>query len=522
MSDAPRPIAPHEPLPATGADALAARTDPGREVRLRCDAVVIGSGAGGAVMAYELARAGKSVIVLEAGRHVPSTQFTELTTDMFDKVFQDRASQMNADGDILILQGRCVGGSTVVNGAVCFRIPDHVLEVWHRVHGLTNLEHGAFHALYAEVERRLSVHENLPHEISANARALMDGAAKLGWSHKPLSRNVKDCALTGFCFHGCASDRKQSMLVTYLPWAVAHGAELFADTHVSRVVLRGGRAVGVEAFVVSPTTGERICRLSVEAERVICAAGAIQTPILMSESGVLAPHGVLGQNLALHPSALVMAEMDRDVFGYRGATVGSYVDEFERPEKGGFLLEGGMAAPDILSVMLPGVGAPYLDALSAYPRFVATAALIHDENVGRVAWDGRRKVIHYRLTPPDRDKLRAAMKAAARAFFAAGARRVFLPTYGPGEVPTADAIDTTIDALTLEPSTLRMISYHPQGTCRMGADPRAALVDPRGRVHGVEGLYIADASLFPTSILVNPQMTVYALSTYIARQMIAA
>ncbi len=514
----PTPLGPHDPLPVRDAASFAAQGS--RAVRLRCDVVVIGSGAGGAVMAYELARAGKSVIVMEAGRYVPSSQFSELTLDMFDKLFQDRCTQMNADADITILQGRCIGGSTVVNGAVCFRIPDRVLAVWQAEHGLKNLEHDPLHALFAEVEGRLSVHENLPHEISGNARVLMEGAAKLGWSHKPLSRNVKDCAMTGFCFHGCASDRKQSMLVTYLPWAVAYGAQLLADSRVRRIRLEGGRATGVDADVIDPVTHERVCRVSVDAERVVCAAGTIQTPILMMDSEVPSRAPVIGQNLALHPSALVMAEMDRDVFGWRGATVGSYMDEFERPEKGGFLLEGGMPAPDILSVMLPGFGAPFVGAMGAYPRFVATAALIHDENVGHVSWNGRDKEIHYRLTPADREKMRAGMRAAARVYFAAGARRVFLPTYGPGEIGSVDEIDRVIDSLDLGPSTLRMISYHPQGTCRMGADPSRAVVGPKGELHGVRGLYVADARLFPPSILVNPQMTVYALSTYIAREML--
>ena len=515
----PPSLPPDAPLPVTDAATLAALGQ--RDVRLHAEVAIVGSGAGGAVMAYEMAAAGKSVVVLEAGRYVPSTQFTEIATDMFDRVFQDRGAQMNVDGDIMILQGRCVGGSTVINGAVCFRIPDHVLTVWQREHGLSNLEHIRLSLLYARIENRLSVHENQAHEISSNARVLMEGAAKLGWSHKPLSRNTKDCALTGFCFHGCASDRKQSMLVTYLPWAVAHGARLFADTRVTRVRMTGGRVTGLEAIVRDPLTGELVSRVHVTAERYVLAAGPIQTPILLMDSELPNRSGALGANLALHPSALVMAEMPEPIYGWRGASVGSYMDEFEHPAKGGFLLEGGMAAPDILSVMLPGVGAAYVDAMSRYPNFAATAALIHDHNVGHVSWDGRNKELHYRLDLADRPKLRAALKASARVFFAAGARCVHLPTFGEGRIARAEDIDTVVDALSLEPSTIRLISYHPQGTCRMGVDPTQAIGDPRGQVHGVEGLYVADASLFPTSILVNPQMTVYALSNFIAEEILS-
>lgn len=512
-------LAPADPLPVVDAASLQAE---GRTtLRLRADVAVVGSGAGGAVMAYEMARAGKSVVVLEAGRYVPSTQFTEVAVEMFDRLFQDRGAQMNVDADILVLQGRCVGGSTVVNGAVCFRIPDHVLTVWHETHGLTNLSRERLSGLFARMERRLGVHENLPHELSANARVLMDGAARLGWSHKPLSRNTRECALTGFCFHGCASDRKQSMLVTHLPWAVAHGARLFADTRVTRVRLAGGRAVGLDADVIDPETGVRVARVEVEAERYVLSAGPIQTPILLMQSELPNPSAALGAHLALHPSALVMAEMPEPLYGWRGATVGSYVDAFEHPEQGGFLLEGGMSAPDILSVMLPGFGHEHLDAMTRYANFAATAALIHDENVGHIAFNGRDKEIHYRLTPGDRGRMRAAMKAAARVFFAAGARRVYLPTYASGRIDALADVDPTLDALTLEPSTVRMISYHPQGTCRMATEPSRGVVGPRGEVFGARDLYVADASLFPTSILVNPQMTVYALSNYIAEEMLA-
>jgi hypothetical protein len=209
------------------------------------------------------------------------------------------------------------------------------------------------------VEKRLSVHENGPHELSSNARVLMAGAEKLGWSHKPLSRNTKDCALTGFCFHGCASDRKQSMLVTYLPWAAAHGARLFADTRADTRAgcRRAGGSWGWTRRCIDPATGEIVVSRRRDGRALRQrSAGPIQTPILLMNSEVPNPSRALGAHLALHPSALVMAEMPEPIYGWRGATVGSYVDAFEHPEKGGFLLEGGMAAPDMLSVMLPGLG----------------------------------------------------------------------------------------------------------------------------------------------------------------------
>ena len=256
-------LAPQAPLPV-----LDSRSVQGPELRLKADVVVVGSGAGGGVVAYELARAGRSVVVVEAGAYVPSSAFTETLESMFDRVYQDAGGQMNTDGDLMVLQGRCVGGSTVVNGAVCFRLPPRVLEKWQKAHGLVDHTAERMSAIYAVMEKRLSVHVNAPHEINANSAVLVRGCEKLGWHHAPLARNVKDCALTGFCFHGCASDRKQSALVTHLPWAVAHGAQIIAETQIDRIRLVDGRAVGVEG-TLRRGGGEPVARVVVDAERVV-------------------------------------------------------------------------------------------------------------------------------------------------------------------------------------------------------------------------------------------------------------
>jgi choline dehydrogenase-like flavoprotein len=505
-------LAPQAPLPV-----LDSRSVEGLELRLKADVVVVGSGAGGGVVAYELARTGRSVVVVEAGAYVPSSAFTETLDGMFDRVYQDAGGQMNTDGDLMVLQGRCVGGSTVVNGAVCFRIPPRVLEKWQKAHGLVDHTAERMSAMYAVMEKRLSVHVNAPHEINANSAALVRGCEKLGWHHAPLARNVKDCALTGFCFHGCASDRKQSALVTHLPWAVAHGARIVAETQIERVRLVDGRAVGVEGTLRRGASGETVARVVVDAERVVVAAGAIQSPLLLQRSEVPDPHGHVGRHLALHPSALVVGRFPERLDAWRGATVGAACHAFDEDERGGFLLEGGMASPDTLSMMLPSYGSAFVEGMRHYRHLASVACLIHDENVGRVHAEGGTKKIEYRLADSDRARMLEAMRAAARIYFAAGATQVYLPTHGPGVVEGEAALDAALAALPLGPHAVKMISYHPQGTCRMGADPEASVVSPSGELHRVRGLYVADASLFPTSILVNPQMTVYALAGLIAQ-----
>lgn len=485
--------------------------------RITADAVVIGSGAGGAVMAYELASAGKQVVILEAGDYVPSSEFNEELPAMLEALYAEHGTQTNKDGDLTILQGQCVGGSTVVNGCVAFRVPDFILEEWSRDHGLSGINRELLDPYYEKIEKYLSVHTNQPHEINANSRKLALGAEKLGWSVKPLQRNVKQCGLTGHCLAGCKTDRKQSMLVTYLPWALQKGAALYANTRVSRILEQNNKATGVVAEAYHPESRNKVADIQVDAPVVVLAAGAVQSPLLMLRSGIGNSSGMVGKNFACHPSVMIAADFGEPVHIWQGAMLGNYVDEFEHPEKGGFVLEGGGAGPLELSAACDvGTGQNYVDFIANAKNYASCVSLIHDHNVGEVRLEDGKKVIDYRLSDQDFPGMLAAMKAAAKIYFAAGAKRVFLPTIKTLWLDSPDQIDPVIDQIRNEPFTFRMVSYHPQGTLRMGADPATSVVDPSGESHDVKGLFIADASLFPTSILVNPQMSVYAMSNLIA------
>lgn len=486
-------------------------------IELVADVVVVGSGAGGAVAAYELARAGKSVIVLEAGPYVPSSEFTEDFNQAVGQLYQDNGAQTNKDGDLLLLQGRCVGGSTVVNGCVAFRTPDYILEEWQTQHGLTNLTPAALEPYFSKVESNLGIHVNEEHEINRNSSVIREGCKKLGISWKPFQRNIRECALTGHCLSGCASDRKQSMLVTYLPWAVAHGAKIYADTRVTRVLAENGKTTGVVAEMVDPATGKKKAEISVKAKIVVLAAGAVQTPLLLQKSQLANSSGQVGKNFACHPSTLIVGEYEEDVHSWRGALLGVYVDEWAHPSKGGFVLEAGGGGPVELSMVAqPGLGKSFLDYMANVKKLAGLVTLIHDHNVGEIHWDDEKKSIDYRIAESDFPAMKASIKAAVKVHFASGAKRVFVPTVANRVVENVADTDAIVDGIENGPHTLRMISYHPQGTCRMGADAAKSVVNPYGETHDVKGLFITDASLFPTSIIVNPQVTVYTLSSYIS------
>lgn len=492
------------------------------DLQLTADVIVIGSGAGGAVVAYEMAKAGRNVLILEAGPYVPSSEFTEYFTEAMDTLYAERGTQANVDGDLLVLQGRCVGGSTVINGCVAFRTPEHILTRWQQEFGLTNLTIEALSPHFEKVEKHLHIQRNGAHEINANAQTIVRGCEALGLSWRPFERNVKACALTGHCLSGCASDRKQSMLVTYLPWAIAHGARLFADTRVQRIVATDGRVEGVLADVIEAATGQLKGRIQATAKQVIVAAGAIQSPLLLQRSDLANGSTQVGKNFACHPSTMVVAEYAERIDSWSGALLGVCIDEWADPAKGGFLLEAGGAGPVELSgVTDPGTGTVYMNYMNRVGHLAGLVTLIHDEGVGQVEAKGGHYKIHYKLSDNDFGRMLAAIKAAAQVHFAAGALHVYLPTVQQHVLGAGDDIDTLLASIRNQPHTFRMVSYHPQGTCRMGSDPAQSVVGPNGEVHEVKGLFVADASIFPTSVVVNPQVTVYALASYIAEGILA-
>ncbi|MGB8330449.1 MAG: GMC family oxidoreductase [Polyangiales bacterium] len=487
---------------------------------LQADVLVIGSGAAGAVVAYELSRSGAKVVVLEAGPYIPSSEFQEHAPTALETLYQDSGNQMNTTGDLAILQGRCVGGSTVVNAAACFRVPDQVLEHWAEQHGLSNLTPESLLPFFERVERNLAVHQNEPAEVNYNGRLLIEGAQKLGIPASPISRNIKNCALSGHCISGCKTDRKQSMLVTYLPWASELGATILSGTRAETFEVRNRRVAAVNAVATDAVGKAKPVR--VEADIIVVAAGAIQTPLLFQRNRLGNSSGQVGLNFACHPSLAVFGEHDEDIYAWIGATLSAQAGNIENPLKGGYLLEAGMVGPFITSMWVDGgVGRDFVEFMQNSKKFQSAVTLIHDHNVGRVYLDGDRKRIEYDLDDRDFESMREALRGTAKIYFAAGARRVYLPTTRRTTIEGADQVDSAINSLRNGKHMYRLTSYHPQGTMRMGADPSTSVVAPDGRCHDLDNVYVPDASLFPSSLLVNPQITVYTMASYISDRILA-
>lgn len=515
-------------MPPEGVPVTAATDIKSKEFKLQADVIVVGSGTGGAIAAYELARAGKKVIILEAGRYVASSTFKEDFTDSMLRMFQDSGLQTNSTGDLVLLQGSVVGGSSVIDATICERLPDAVLRQWQKDYGLENLTEEDMKAHYEKVEGRLGVHENEPHEINDCANIVVRGCEAMGWSWKPISRNVRQCALTGHCIAGCASDRKQSMLVSYLPWAVGNGAEIYTDARVDFVNIRNGRAAGVEGRIIDPDSRQEVAKFTAEAQLVILAAGAVQTPLILQKSGIGAQGDMVGRNLSVHPSVTVIGKFPEPVYGWRGALTGVQVNQFNREKHGNVIMETGLAAPmQLVSQGELGEGDAYVKFMENYRFFSALNVFVHDHGQGFVHWVGDpytgEKRVEWNLSREEFDTFKAAIKSAGRIMFAAGAEKVHLPAYNLTSANSVFELDKAVDKIeygSLGLFTLRMLAYEPQGTCRMGKDPFTSVVNPWGECHEVKGLFITDASILPTETTTHAHMTVAALSSYIVENIL--
>lgn len=460
------------------------------------DVCVIGAGAGGAVAAAELAEGGASVVVLEQGPRHDADRFSARPLDMLARLYRD-GGQTTTLGTppILLPLGRGLGGTTLVNSGTCFRTPPAVLERWRREFGLDPLTEEALDPCFARVESTLSISEVTPELAGRNAAVARRGAEALGWSHGFLRRNARGCVGSGVCAFGCPTSAKQHVGITYIPRAEAADAQVISGADVRHVLVERGAARGVEARLAGGG------RLEVRAPTVIVACGTIHTPLLLARSGLGRASGELGQNLALHPATGAFALMDEVVDMARGVPQSFYVDEFAAD---GIMFEGVAGPPSYVAMSLPLSGKRHADAMASYRNLAMFGLMVSDRSRGSVRSLAGRPVIRYELIEEDVARFRTGLQRMEELFRAAGAREVYLGLPG-GVVPQqARARD------------LKLMAFHPLGTARADARPEHGVVDGDLQLHGVAGVHVADGSVVPSSLGVNPQLTIMALATRLA------
>ena len=490
-----------------------------RDVALSADVCVIGSGAGGATVAHELAAAGRSVIVVEEGPYVTSRDCTQREEQMLPLLYADQGLRTAADSTVVISQGAVVGGSTVTSLCVCVRTPPQILTDWAKRFGLAGLRPDALAPYFELVEALAHVHPLLPGDVNANNEKLKTGAERLGFHSYLPGHNRIDCLGCGFCAIGCAYDRKADALTVQIPAAARRGAIIIPRCRVERVETQNGAASGISGRFI-PAAGGAAHALRVRAGTVVLAAGAIASPALWLRSQLPNSHQQVGRNLHLHPEVFVAAVFSDPIAGWHGIPRAVIVDEFldlNRNIEGGFVLAPTFAHPITLASLLPGFGADYHKLMGEYAHLAVAGVMVHDRTSGRVELDSSGRVsITYHATDEDRSDLLDGMRRAADIYFAGGAQRVILP-YNERLELTRRGDYRAIDEHPLRANDPLLLSYHPQGTLRMGVDPKRSVVDGWGEAHAVKRLFVADASIFPTSTAVPPQLSVMAFAARTAR-----
>ena len=484
-----------------------------RDTTLDCDVVVIGSGAGGGVVAGELAARGKDVIVLEKGGYRNEADFTHQEGDALETMYDAGGLLASRDLGLVVLQGATLGGGTVINYTTSFHTPDAVREEWARGHALPHFISAEFtHSLDA-VAQRLGV--NTAHaNPSGRDRVLIRGLERKGWHHGLLPRDVRGCSQDdscGYCGLGCRRAAKQSTLITYLQDAAARGARMVVDCDVRRVDLDRASASGVTARV-GPHS------LTVRARTVVVAGGSIHSPALLLRSGITMP--ALGRYLALHPATAVLAHMDEDVRPWTGTVQAHYSDQFADLNDGyGFKFETVPIHPSLQALAAPWESAAqHRERMTQLPRTALVGILLRDRFGGRVSVDAQgNPVVDYRLSRYDAGHLRRAFDAAGELLEAAGAREIWAPlarfiSYRPGAARAREEWLARVDSAGWGPNELLLVTFHQMASCRMGATARTSVVDADNRVWGIRNLYVVDASTFPSASGVNPMLTVMAIA----------
>ena len=497
-----------------------------RDQEFEFDVVVVGSGAGGGVTAEILSQAGLNVAIVEEGPLASSSEFNMREREAYPRLYQESAGRQTLDKGITILQGRSVGGGTTVNWTSSFRTPPRTLAHWGDAHGLKTVSVAELAPWFERMERRLSIG---PWEVAPNANndTLRRGCEKVGLPFGYIRRNVKGCGNLGYCGMGCPLNAKQSMLVTTIPSALDRGATLVHRARVTALVARGDRIAHCEARGVERNgAGLAPFKLRLRARHFVLCGGAIGTPALLLASQLPDPQGLVGKRTFLHPTVVSGALMPAKVEGFYGAPQTVYSDHFldsvALTGPVGFKLEAPPVHPILGGITVPGFGAEHARWMTQLPYVQVLIALMrdgfHDESPGgRVVLrsDGW-PVLDYSLTDYLWDGVRRAYLAMAELQFAAGARTVMPLHESAAGISSWREARSAIEALPLRAIAARVVSAHVMGGCAMGNDVSSSMVSEAGRHHHVANLSVHDASVFPTSVGANPQLTIYALASRMA------
>lgn len=503
---------PDESLPEGAAVDVAT---PGPDVDAIFDVIVVGSGAAGAVAAFRLAASGCSVAIVEEGPWIFSRDMKEDLLDGFRTLFRDAGMQaLEGRAFMPLLQGRCVGGSTVINSAIAWRAPEEVLSDWAARFGVGPTMH-ELEPHYRALEAELSVQPVADHVLGENNRRLLASrgfeSGGAGLEPSVMRRYDGGCEGSGRCLTGCPNGKKQSMNVTFVPRTLWRGARIYFNANVSRVTFDGRRADGVLASGTGPE-GRRV-RLRAR-KAVVVAASTVQSPQLLRRSGIKNRH--LGEHFQVHPGLALLGLFADPIDMSFGATQGAESVAYRKER---FKIEAISMPPGLVLARMPGVGPSLLERMRDYSHVAMWSIQVRGEAEGRVGRTlfGRERVT-YSPTPRDMMTARYGLSVLARLFFDAGAREVWPGVHGLPPTLAPSDVGKVLGGPT-DARAYSFIATHLFGAARMGPDAASGVVDGDGLVYGTEGLYLVDSSVFPTNLGVNPQHTIMAIASLLATRL---
>jgi choline dehydrogenase-like flavoprotein len=512
----PGPVSP-APDAATAPKTIAIEEVSGETATLHADVCIVGSGAGGAVLAARCAAAGKDVLVLEAGGYRNEQDFKQLELPGYLELYYGAGLAASESGSISVLAGQTLGGGTVVNYMNCVRTPERVLREW-AGHGLDGLDDPTFVSEHMDpVMERIGANTEATRQ-NATHRRMMAGCDALGYEHRPLWRNASlddEPANCGYCSFGCQHGCKRSAMKTWLQDASDAGARVLVGCHADRVLTVGGRASGVEATATHPDGST--AAVTIEAPTVVVAGGSVESPALLLRSGIGGP--AAGKNLRLHPAYIVVGIYEERIDGWEGQIQSALSDHFFDVEDDcGFLIEAVGVAPGLIGAALPWEsGAAHKSLMQTLPWFAPFVSVARDHGSGEVVLDEHgRAVVRWELDDEVDGRLaRRANVELARLHEAAGAREVFTlhsrdTRWRAGE--DFDAFAAELEAASYAPNDVACFTAHQMGSCRMGADPQTSVADGNGELHDTKGVWIGDGSAFPSAPGVNPMVSIMSLA----------
>lgn len=473
------------------------------------DFIIVGSGCGGAVMASKLAQAGYEVMVVEEGKHHKPEQYTQYSpAESFKKLYRDYGGTMaftfgNAP-TIAIQQGKAVGGSSLINGGVCFRTPDHVMDHWIDDLHLFEFSHEEMNSCTDEVEKTIGVKKTSKSLNSPIVKLIDKAAKKNGWNGHQIDRNMKDCDGGGRCIMACPIDTKQTVLHNYLKTAINHDTIILDNFRVTSLIRDQGRVSGI----IGRRYGEIKVKLKAR-KGIIVAANALNTPKLIS---TVTSNKQLGKNLSLHPALRMYGVFPQKIEGWKGAFQSYSIDTFRK--EGIHLITANMT-PSLMLGTLPGFGHKGYDITDELPYMGVFGLMISDKTRGKVG----KRLVTYTMNKEDKETTLKGLKILGNLFFDAGATKVYLPRFSKATIRNRGELEA-LNMRNMMWQQLEVASQHPMGTCKIGKSPGTGVLDPYHKVYGIDNLWVVDSSSVPSSIGVNPQITIMAMATRAANHIL--